>query len=76
MESALTSVESRKKDHRREQPDIVLITSATGAIGSALAKSYAAQGKTLILQGRRAAELAQACNVGGAKVYVRQIDLE
>ncbi len=59
-------------------PDIVLITGATGAIGSALAKSYAAPGKTLILQGRRAnelAELAQACNVGGAKVYVRQIDL-
>lgn len=60
------------------QPQIVLITGATGAIGSALALTYAAPGRTLVLHGRNAArlkEIAQACEVRGARVETRAQDV-
>jgi NADP-dependent 3-hydroxy acid dehydrogenase YdfG len=39
----------------------VLITGATGGIGAALARSYAASGITLILHGRGPARLGAIC---------------
>src|SRR5262245_28954759 len=56
----------------------VLITGATGGIGSALAELYAAPGTTLILQGRNAArlgEVAAACAARGARVTSRELDV-
>ncbi|MCB5363024.1 SDR family NAD(P)-dependent oxidoreductase [Pusillimonas sp. CC-YST705] len=57
----------------------VLITGATGGIGSALALEYAQAGaSTLILQGRqenRLQELAQACSAHGAKVITHVQDV-
>jgi short-subunit dehydrogenase len=56
----------------------VLITGATGGIGSALAEVYARPGNTLILQGRDAARLAQLgalCEATGARVVTRQLDV-
>ncbi|MGH8675974.1 MAG: SDR family NAD(P)-dependent oxidoreductase, partial [Burkholderiales bacterium] len=38
-------------------PTSVLITGATGGIGSALAEAYAATGVTLVLLGRNEAQL-------------------
>ena len=60
-------------------PNTVLITGATGAIGSALALAYAAPGRTLVLHGRNAArlqEIAQACKDLGAKVETKALDLQ
>ncbi len=60
-------------------PSCVLITGATGGIGSALALEYAQAGAaTLILQGRQAdrlQELAQACSTHGAKVITHVQDV-
>jgi short-subunit dehydrogenase len=59
-------------------PETVLITGATGGIGSALAEVYAEPGKTLILHGRNAvrlAELAAICESKGARVLTRVLDL-
>jgi short-subunit dehydrogenase len=57
----------------------VLITGATGGIGSALARSYAREGRTLILHGRDAARLTaicQECRERGARVLPLSFDLE
>jgi short-subunit dehydrogenase len=59
-------------------PLTVLITGASGGIGAALARRYAAAGKTLILHGRDEARLAaicQACEERGARVLRLTFDL-
>jgi len=60
-------------------PKCVLITGATGGIGSALALEYARVGATtLILQGRDVAklqELTQMCSALGVRVISRQLDV-
>lgn len=56
----------------------ILITGATGAIGSALAKHYAKAGAHLILQGRNnvaLGALAEDCKGQGAQVSTRPMDL-
>ncbi|MDG6093832.1 SDR family NAD(P)-dependent oxidoreductase [Acetobacter sp. AN02] len=56
----------------------ILITGASGGIGSELAKYYAAPGKTLILWGRNSERLEEAaapCRAAGAEVIVRSLDL-
>lgn len=56
----------------------VLITGATGAIGSALACAYAAPGVTLFLQGRKVdqlASVAEQCQLLGAQVATAAFDL-
>ena len=53
-------------------PCTVLITGATGGIGAALARSYAQQGRTLILHGRDQARLksvSRECEIRGAQVH-------
>lgn len=59
-------------------PETVLITGATGAIGGALARAYAAPGRGLVLQGRdagRLAEVARDCEALGAKVETKTLDV-
>jgi short-subunit dehydrogenase len=59
-------------------PKTVLITGATGAIGAALARAYAAPGRALVLQGRNEArlkDLAAACESLGAEVEVKALDV-
>jgi len=61
-----------------EQSRTILITGATGAIGAALARYYAAPGVSLLLQGRQEqvlAELAEDCRQKGAGVECKVIDL-
>ncbi len=56
----------------------ILITGATGAIGSALAMVYAAPGISLCLHGRNKArldEVAQACRKQGAEVQTQSLDV-
>lgn len=56
----------------------ILITGATSAIGSALARGYAAPGVTLYLHGRNAErlqEVAAACQAQGAKVVTKLLDV-
>jgi len=56
----------------------ILITGATGAIGSALARHYAKPGISLILQGRNEIvlnELAASCIASGAQVSTMIMDL-
>lgn len=56
----------------------ILITGATSAIGSALARAYAVPGVTLILHGRRddvLAEVARACTARGAVVQHHCLDV-
>ena len=58
--------------------EAVLITGATGAIGSALARAYAAAGVTLFLQGRKVDQLAtvtEQCKSLGAHVATAAFDL-
>lgn len=60
------------------EPRSILITGATGGIGSALALLYAASGNTLILFGRNEQdmeELAGRCRSLGARVVSRVCDL-
>lgn len=57
---------------------IILITGASGGIGSALARTYARPGVTLLLWGRDAARLeetAAACRARGAACQVDSFDL-
>ena len=59
-------------------PHCILITGASGAIGTALAEHYAAAGITLILQGRdgaRLSALASRCTARGARVLTQQLDV-
>jgi short-subunit dehydrogenase len=59
-------------------PASVLITGATGGIGSALAEAYAAPGIELVLHGRNAealTALAARCRARGAQVRTRSLDL-
>lgn len=56
----------------------ILITGATGAIGSALARAYAAPGVTLHLHGRNSSvleQLSSECQVLGAQAYVYSCNL-
>lgn len=67
--------DSRKK---AAPPRSILITGASGAIGSALAETYAAPGIRLILQGRKKCQLehtASICEARGASVSIAIIDL-
>jgi short-subunit dehydrogenase len=62
----------------KSTPRTVLITGATGGIGSALAQVYAEPGNTLILQGRNAirlAELTALCETQGARVLTQVLDV-
>jgi short-subunit dehydrogenase len=59
-------------------PTAILITGASGAIGSALAEAYAAPGVVLHLHGRndvRLADVARRCTARGAVVEQHRIDL-
>jgi short-subunit dehydrogenase len=61
-----------------KHPRTVLITGATGGIGSALARAYAAPGQTLILHGRdtdRLDAVAGDCRARGAEVETQALDL-
>ena len=61
-----------------KDPRTVLITGATGGIGTALAVAYASPGRTLILHGRdagRLAALCQDCRDRGARVIDVRFDL-
>jgi short-subunit dehydrogenase len=61
-----------------KNPRTILITGATGGIGTALALNYAASGRVLLLHGRdpvRLAALAQGCETRGAKVEKLIFDL-
>ena len=54
-----------------KNPRTVLITGATGGIGTALALSYASPSRTLVLHGRdpsRLAALSEKCEALGARV--------
>lgn len=56
----------------------ILITGATGAIGAALAREYAAPGVTLFLHGRNARrlqEVAADCQAKGSLVVTTQLDV-
>ena len=59
-------------------PQSILITGATGAIGAALARSYAAPGRALVLHGRNEArlrEIAADCERLGAEVESKALDV-
>jgi short-subunit dehydrogenase len=59
-------------------PGTVLITGASGGIGSALAGIYATPGRRLILHGQRASVLdvlAASCRATGAAVETKALDL-
>ncbi|MBE9607835.1 SDR family NAD(P)-dependent oxidoreductase [Chitinilyticum litopenaei] len=61
-----------------ELPNSIVITGATGAIGGALALTYATHGCRLLLLGQNAerlSALAQACESKGARVICQQMDL-
>jgi short-subunit dehydrogenase len=61
-----------------KKPGTVLITGATGGIGTALALNYAAPGRTLILHGRdrtRLTSLCRSCQERGAQVIEVTFDL-
>ncbi|WP_252107395.1 MULTISPECIES: SDR family NAD(P)-dependent oxidoreductase [unclassified Halomonas] len=69
---------AKDNEHAVNATRCVLITGATGAIGGALAKLYAAPGCHLVLHGRQATELslvADKCRASGAHVTCSSIDL-
>lgn len=56
----------------------ILITGASGGLGAALARQYAAPGTTLLLWGRNLEQLetvANACRRAGADAVIRSLDL-
>jgi short-subunit dehydrogenase len=63
---------------RHKLPTTILITGATGAIGTALAVLYAGPATTLILLGRSEtglAELAARCRDKGSRIITQALDL-
>jgi len=59
-------------------PNRILITGASSGLGAALARHYAAPGRTLVLWGRdrqRLEAVAMNCRRAGAQVAVRSLDL-
>ena len=59
-------------------PKRILITGASGGLGTALARHYAGPGICLSLWGRdlaRLSSLAKACEAAGASVEIRSLDL-
>jgi short-subunit dehydrogenase len=63
---------------RLANPESVLITGATGGIGTALSEAYATANRTLVLQGRNGEKLdalAERCRQRGAIVEVERLDL-
>lgn len=63
---------------KRTLPRVVVITGASGAIGSALADVYAAPGMCMALQGRdnqRLEATAGRCRAKGADVFVCEMDV-
>jgi short-subunit dehydrogenase len=65
-------------DMKPRAAQTILITGASGSIGNALAKAYAAPGITLILHGRNESKLeqtAQACRAQGAQVVKGVFDI-
>ena len=61
-----------------DRPDHIVITGASGAIGAALAKRYAAPGVKLWLQGRNVTALetvAQHCQLKGAQAEIVALDI-
>jgi short-subunit dehydrogenase len=63
---------------RYDAPRVILITGATGGIGTALAREYAGSGRTLILLGRDADRLGQVavdCKRAGAETLSLALDV-
>lgn len=63
---------------RLPSPKRILITGASGGLGSALARFYARPGVSLCLWGRdvdRLAAVAEACRAAGAHAEIRSLDL-
>lgn len=63
---------------KAQLPNRILITGASGGLGAALARHYAAPGRTLSLWGRdseRLEAVAAACRKAGADTAVRFLDL-
>jgi short-subunit dehydrogenase len=61
-----------------QNPESILITGASGGLGGALARSYAAPDRILLLQGRdgeRLSSIAAACRDRGARVEMIACDL-
>lgn len=59
------------------RPENILLTGASGGLGSALARHYARPGVQLSLWGRdlsRLSSVAEACRAAGASVAVRSLD--
>lgn len=70
----MTTLQKAAENHHHS----VLITGATGAIGGALARAYAAPNTQLILHGRQQDKLealAEICRHQGAKVTLSNINL-
>lgn len=63
---------------KAQLPNRILITGASSGLGAALARHYAAPGRTLVLWGRdrqRLEAVAMNCRGAGAQVVVRSLDL-
>ena len=63
---------------REQSPNRILITGASSGLGAALARHYAAPGRTLMLWGRdrhRLDAVAESCRGAGARVAARSLDL-
>jgi NAD(P)-dependent dehydrogenase (short-subunit alcohol dehydrogenase family) len=67
-----------ERDHRRERPEVVVITGASAGVGRALARAYGAQGACvgLIARGRDGLEAARAeVEDAGGRALVCQADV-